>query len=244
MDEEYVNTEIVVSSDNAIQKEGFGVTLQVRAKHTDLLRAARKLGGVKALAAHLGVHQSTMSGWVMLKMSPRFAEPRSRFYEQEARDTLAAKLWLLTGKELQEIWPDDVFTKDFLAIDKKAEFETNADVIGLASHQEHILRLPSPEKQVQYSEMVDLLKEAMTRLTAREQSVITSRFGLDGGAAKPYSEIGKELKVSVERARQIEMKALSKMLRNSNTGPLSEYADYVSKFTPEEEPESDEDVRP
>lgn len=51
-------------------------------------------------------------------------------------------------------------------------------------------------------------------LPEKEQTVIVSRFGLDGDEAKTLEEIGRELGLTRERVRQIEMAALVR-LRNT-----------------------------
>jgi RNA polymerase primary sigma factor len=60
------------------------------------------------------------------------------------------------------------------------------------------------------------LRGVLTTLTNREQRVLELRFGLDGGRPRTLDEVGREFKVTRERIRQIEAKALSK-LRHPST---------------------------
>jgi len=60
------------------------------------------------------------------------------------------------------------------------------------------------------TEMMAWVKE----LPEKEQTVIVSRFGLDGDEAKTLEEIGREMGLTRERVRQIEMAALVR-LRNT-----------------------------
>lgn len=56
------------------------------------------------------------------------------------------------------------------------------------------------------------LRQTMQKLlTEREQCVIELRYGLADGQARSLEEVGKVLKVTRERARQIEAKALAKL---------------------------------
>ncbi len=48
-------------------------------------------------------------------------------------------------------------------------------------------------------------------LPDKEQTVIVSRFGLDGDEARTLVEIGRQLGLTRERVRQIEMMALVRM---------------------------------
>jgi RNA polymerase primary sigma factor len=52
------------------------------------------------------------------------------------------------------------------------------------------------------------LQQALASLTQRERLVIALRYGIDDGYSRTLFEIGKELGVSHERARQIEARAL------------------------------------
>ncbi len=55
------------------------------------------------------------------------------------------------------------------------------------------------------------LFKALSTLTEREQKVLTLRFGLETGTGKSLEEVGLVLKVTKERVRQIEAKALRKL---------------------------------
>ena len=60
-------------------------------------------------------------------------------------------------------------------------------------------------------------------LGEREKNVIIARFGLNGTRAKTLEEIAAEYKLTTERIRQIEAKALSKLRKNKDTRKLHEY---------------------
>jgi RNA polymerase primary sigma factor len=53
--------------------------------------------------------------------------------------------------------------------------------------------------------------DVLDSLTERERRVLTLRFGLVDGYSRTLEEVGKQFKVTRERIRQIEAKALRKM---------------------------------
>ncbi len=57
----------------------------------------------------------------------------------------------------------------------------------------------------------DKIKDVLTTLTERERQVLEQRFGLVDGYSRTLEEVGRQFKVTRERIRQIEAKALRKM---------------------------------
>jgi RNA polymerase primary sigma factor/RNA polymerase nonessential primary-like sigma factor len=55
------------------------------------------------------------------------------------------------------------------------------------------------------------MMEWVRQLPEKEQTVIMSRFGLDGSEARTLEEIGREMGLTRERVRQIEMAALARL---------------------------------
>ena len=70
---------------------------------------------------------------------------------------------------------------------------------------------PSPAQQVEDRSMAEYLHRSMHVLTAREQYVLTLRFGLNGHARLSLEETGQAIGLSRERARQIQEKALARL---------------------------------
>ena len=69
----------------------------------------------------------------------------------------------------------------------------------------------NPSEMTSYSLLKDKLQDVLTSLTERERKVLELRFGLGDGYSRTLEEVGKQFKVTRERIRQIEAKALRKM---------------------------------
>lgn len=65
----------------------------------------------------------------------------------------------------------------------------------------------------------DQLKKAFELLSEREKAILNMRYGLDEGREYTLEEIGHHFKLTRERIRQIELRALKK-IRQSELGPL------------------------
>ena len=69
----------------------------------------------------------------------------------------------------------------------------------------------NPSEMTSYSLLKEKLSDVLSSLTERERKVLELRFGLADGYARTLEEVGKQYKVTRERIRQIEAKALRKM---------------------------------
>jgi RNA polymerase primary sigma factor len=67
------------------------------------------------------------------------------------------------------------------------------------------------------------IEEVLDTLTPREKRIVQLRFGLEDGRDRTLDEVGKEFKVTRERIRQIEAKALRKLRHPSRSRKLRDY---------------------
>ena len=70
---------------------------------------------------------------------------------------------------------------------------------------------PSPSEATLNLIRREQIEEVLNKLTGREREVLRMRFGLDDGYARTLEEVGTTLKVTRERVRQIELRALKKL---------------------------------
>ena len=82
-----------------------------------------------------------------------------------------------------------------------------------------------PVDAATYTLLHEQLMEVLDTLTEREQKVLRLRFGLDDGRPRTLEEVGRQFNVTRERIRQIEAKALRKLLHPSRSKKLKDYLD-------------------
>jgi len=99
------------------------------------------------------------------------------------------------------------------------EESTLADLIADAAAR-------APADVAEEEVLSDMLDEALRRhLTPREAQVLRMRFGLEDGQVRTLGEVGEELDISRERARQIESEAIRKL---RTTVPfMRQFREYV-----------------
>ena len=99
------------------------------------------------------------------------------------------------------------------------EESTLADLIADAAAR-------APSEEAEEGVLSDMLDEALRRhLTPREAQVLRMRFGLEDGQVRTLGEVGEELEISRERARQIESEAIRKL--RTAVPFMKQFRDYV-----------------
>jgi len=88
----------------------------------------------------------------------------------------------------------------------------------------------SPENLISVLKLHDELQQALTEIGDRERVILELRHGLTGQSPMTLEEVGKRLKLSRERIRQIEKIALNKLRRtvvNTKLNIINEVANKV-----------------
>lgn len=82
---------------------------------------------------------------------------------------------------------------------------------------------PSPATEAARAILKERLDKIAVFLTPRERKILSMRFGLEDGVSHTLEEVGAEFRVTRERIRQIQAKALEKMRK---LGALEKLKDY------------------
>lgn len=88
--------------------------------------------------------------------------------------------------------------------------------------------MESPEDVIAKRLFKQDLDGVMRTLTARERDVLRLRYGLDDGRMRTLEEIGHVFKVTRERIRQIETKAMRKLRQPDRHKILLDYMEFAT----------------
>ena len=143
-----------------------------------------------------------------------YAQVRARLrleHEGEPTSEELAEAMGLTAAEVEEL---AAMAPEMVSLD--------AEVAGRDSLRPRRLEevLSDPDAQsalddIERTRLADQARRGLSRLDDRERSILTWRFGLDGGEEHTLQEIGERLGLSRERARQLEARALAKLRTSS-----------------------------
>lgn len=83
--------------------------------------------------------------------------------------------------------------------------------------------IPVPLDEATHTLLKEQLSEVLETLSEREQKVLALRFGLEDGKPHTLEEVGREFRVTRERIRQIEAKALRKLRHPTRSRKLKDF---------------------
>jgi RNA polymerase primary sigma factor len=81
----------------------------------------------------------------------------------------------------------------------------------------------APSEAASFQMLKESVESVLESLSERERQVLRLRFGLEDGRARTLEEVGREFRVTRERIRQIEAKALRKLRHPSRSRKLRDF---------------------
>lgn len=78
----------------------------------------------------------------------------------------------------------------------------------------------NPHEMAVSNDLIEQTRVALSKLTPKEEKILRLRFGIGERTDRTLEEVGRDFKVTRERIRQIEAKALSKLRHPSRGGSL------------------------
>jgi RNA polymerase primary sigma factor len=189
---------------------------------------------------HRGYKFSTYATWWIRQGITRAISDQGRTIRLPVHMGDTVKQLLKAQRELVQVYgrdptPDEVGKKLGLTSERVSEVlavaqfplslespigeEGEAHLGDFVEDTKAVAPVDTASKQLLKEEIAGVLSE----LTPREQRVIVMRFGLDDGRFRTLSEVGMEFKVTRERIRQIEAKAIRKLRHPSRSRRLKDY---------------------
>lgn len=197
------------------------VTIKAAMRHGDLHLAAKKVGSLIALAKHLDVPYRTVGDWYRYRSCPP-AQSRLPDWPQVRIDGLEKKLFDLTGKLLDELFPNEVRNTAFLGLEKTFESTKEVEAGRLIAMANKVRGIEHREPDVvEQKELSEAVNASLGSLSFREREVLKLRFGLGGQEPMTLEEVAFVFKFTRERVRQIESKAMRKLKYDTNVSLVS-----------------------
>ncbi len=194
------------------------IAYQIKAKNGALWEAAEKVGGVPALAKHLGIPYAVMVSLMNMRHYPAFKKACSKYDWR----SIERKLLELTGSLLDEIFPEELRRSEFMFRPASKTIYQEITPDQLTKAHERLSLPPSQEEDYAAAERAKMVNEMLDTLSDREARILKARFGTNGNGESTLEEIAKSEGVRSTRIRQIQTKALRKLRHPSRSRILSQ----------------------
>jgi RNA polymerase primary sigma factor len=112
------------------------------------------------------------------------------------------------------------FSYGYLSLDTTRVGDSEKPIIDFLRDPKDAERF---EKDMMDKELTEKLQLALKALDQRDGKILTWRYGLDGRGSQTLDEIGRRLKISKERVRQIEERAMKKIRGSKEAELLKDY---------------------
>jgi len=148
----------------------------------------------------------------------RLRREKSQEFGREANHAELASELDITEERVRELLD---LSRDLVSLDQTVGADDDVSLGDFIADE----RATKAETTVEAGLMRAQLYDVLGTLEAREAAVVRMRYGLDGGQPKTLDEIGRSLKLSRERIRQIERETMAKLRHPSRSQVLRDYLD-------------------
>jgi RNA polymerase primary sigma factor len=154
----------------------------------------------------------------LIEESTRIRRIYTRFMRERGREPAAEEVAKIVGLSVARV------NEILRAIQETVSLETpilseEKELKDLIIDEKSI----SPFKIMENSEASSRIEDVLASLTEREEKIIRMRFGIGFGGEHTLEEVGKYFKLTRERIRQIEIKAMNKLRHPARRKLLVEY---------------------
>ena len=227
------NLRLVIAIARRYTGTGVPLTDLIQEGNLGLMRAAEKFDYQR------GCHFGTYATWWIRQAVSRAAGEQSRMIHlPEHVATRLRKVRRIAAQLSQENGLDPL--PEQIAVACNFNVEEVADLLGVIEQpisldapvdEEARYSLadsledstsPTPSETASQHLLGEELQRALALLTSRERAVIILRYGIGDGHNRTLLEVGKELGISRERVRQLEVVALIKLRNTNDTASLRE----------------------
>lgn len=150
----------------------------------------------------------------------KYNQAKKRLLQELGREPMAEEIAAEMNEDIEKVKNLEKVTLGTVSLEQPI-----GDEEGEGTLEEFIedKRTVSPTEATSLSILRDQIKEIMEDLTLREREILKMRFGIDGEVPHTLEEVGKEFKVTRERVRQIQQRAIEKIKEHKKVKDLKEY---------------------
>ena len=143
----------------------------------------------------------------MLELKTKYGKAQKELFEKFDREPTIGEIAKHMGLDVKKVMEIETLVKDPVSLSTALNDEDDGTLEDLVADP----NAERPEDRIDNELRAKAINAILDTLDARERDIIIARFGLNGTKPKTLDQLGTEYKLTKERIRQIEQKALHKM---------------------------------
>jgi len=156
----------------------------------------------------------------MVETISKYTQVRRRLLQDLGREPLAEEVAAEMGIDVAKVRHIQKISQETVSLETPVGEGDEDSILAEFIEDEKVI---APSLEAARTLLKGRLKEILDDLTPREQKILAMRFGLEDGVTHTLEEVGNEFKVTRERIRQIEAKALERIREHGSLKKLKGY---------------------
>ncbi len=156
----------------------------------------------------------------MVETINRFQQIQRQLIQDLGREPLPEEVAAEMGEEVEKVHYIIKISQETVSLETTVGEDDEDSTLGDFIEDEKVI---TPDRAAGVELLKDHVVSILAELTPRERKILEMRFGLTDGVAHTLEEVGQEFGVTRERIRQIEAKALEKIMKHENMRKLRDY---------------------
>jgi RNA polymerase primary sigma factor len=156
----------------------------------------------------------------MVETISKYTKARRRLLQDLGREPLAEEIAAEMGIDVEKAHNIRKISQETISLETPVGEDDEDSVLAEFIEDD---KMVAPNIQAARTLLKERFQDILVDLTAREQKILSMRFGLDDGITHTLEEVGQEFGVTRERIRQIEAKALERIRQNEKLKKLEGY---------------------
>ena len=156
----------------------------------------------------------------MVETISKYTQVKRRLLQDLGREPMPEEIAAEMGVEVEKVRYIQKISQDTVSLESPVGEDEEDSTLGEFIEDEKAI---TPSQTAARRLLKDWLIQILDDLSPRERKILDMRFGLSDGITHTLEEVGKEFRVTRERIRQIEAKALQKIREHQSLRKLSEY---------------------